>query len=294
MTLTQLTYFCTAARYLNFNQAAKSLFISQPTLSKAITALEEELGFYLFDRKGKYIYLTKYGQIYYEQIQSALDIIHTATESTRQLTQKNAGHIDIAYNPPFAQGFVPDSVSQFLASEKGLHITVQFNQASSTQIVRGILDKTYDVGFLTMIPDFPGLTFIPLMSEEMVIITPSRHPLTARKSIRLSELEVFPFVTYISEAGLRPIVDNYLNEAMIAPAISCTAPDERSIASLVASGVGIALVANVKALDDFSIHKLKICDLKCERTIYLTYDNNRYLTPAVQNYIAFIRHLVKN
>ena len=68
MTLQQLRYFCTIAMELNFHKAADIHHITQPSLSNAITKLEEELGFYLFERKGRHVELTKYGRYYSEQI----------------------------------------------------------------------------------------------------------------------------------------------------------------------------------------------------------------------------------
>lgn len=293
MTLLQLTYFCTAARDLNFNQAARELYVAQPTLSKSIASLEKELGFYLFERKGKHVELTKYGKMYYKQIQEALDIIEKTTASVKQMAQENSGHIDIAYNPPFAQGFVPDYVSQFLAQEKEHLVTVQFNQAPSSKIVDGLLNGNYDVGFCTLIPDVPELTFLPLMSEEMVAIVPPRHPLAGKKRIRLAELAPYPFIKYIPEAGLNPIVDRYLNEAFIHPETRCMAPDERSIAALVASGSGVSLVAKVPALDAFDLRQIQVYEPRCQRIIYMAYNTNRYLTPAVQRFLSFIRHKSK-
>ncbi|MCJ7836649.1 LysR family transcriptional regulator [Cuneatibacter sp. NSJ-177] len=289
MTLLQLSYFCTVAHHLNFNQAARELYVAQPTLSKSIASLEKELGFYLFERRGKHVELTKYGEMYYKQIREALDLIEKATGSVKQMAQENSGHIDIAYNPPFAQGFVPDFVSEFLAQEKEHRVTVQFNQASSSKIVTGLLNGSYDVGFCTLIPNIPELTFLPLMSEKMVVIVPSRHPLAGKRRIRLAELAPYPFIKYIPEAGLHPIVDQYLNDAFLRVETRCMAPDERSIAALVASGSGVSLVAKVPALDAFDLHQIEVTEPECRRTVYLVYHTNRYLTPAVQRFLSFIR-----
>ncbi len=290
MTLLQLNYFCAVARYLNFNEAARNLFVSQPTLSKSIAALEAELGFLLFERKGRHIELTKYGQQYYEQIAPALSTISQATRSIQEMTGVNSGHIDIAYNPPFAQGFVPDTVSQFLSQQKGRQITVQFNQASSTVIKEGLLSGKYDIGFATMPDDDPRLIFVPLMTEPMVIITPPNHPLALRSRLRLADLSDWPFLNYTKECGLRPIVDRFFRENMPhSPQILFYAPDERSIASLVAGGMGIALVAAVPALNEFQIRQIPISEPVCERIIYMVYDANRYLTPVVQHFITFVR-----
>lgn len=289
MTLLQLTNFCTIVKHMNFNKAAKELHVSQPTLSNSIASLEKELGLFLFERKGHHIELTKYGTYYYDNIHEALQKLDTATADVKKLANAVTGHIDIAYNPPFAQGFVPHHVYKFLDLEKDNKITVQFEQLSSTKIVAGIQDGRYDVGFLTMVPDIPGMTFVPLQRQEMVAIVPSTHRLAGKSSICLAELNSYFFVAYIKEAGLRRIVDNYLNQAKIVPHIVALAPDEIGIAGLVAANVGVSLVAKVPMLESANVVSLPIKDFDCFRLLYMMYDSNRYLTPAVQRLISYMK-----
>ena len=66
MTLNQMTYFCKLAELEHYSNAAKALFISQPSLSKAIAQLERELGVSLFRRKGRNVALTEVGRVFYE------------------------------------------------------------------------------------------------------------------------------------------------------------------------------------------------------------------------------------
>ena len=78
MTLNQLQYFYQAAKTQHFNHAADNLSISQPSLSRAIASLENELGVILFERMGRNVSLTKAGQIFLEQTEKILDDIAVA------------------------------------------------------------------------------------------------------------------------------------------------------------------------------------------------------------------------
>ena len=88
MELTQLRYFAEAAETENLSKAAQNLHISQPTLSKAIHKLEEELGAPLFERNGKRVILNSNGRIFFTQIRPVIDDLQTAGEHFRELSNK--------------------------------------------------------------------------------------------------------------------------------------------------------------------------------------------------------------
>ena len=85
MTLNQLNYFYQAAMLQHFNQAAEKLNISQPSLSRSITALEDELGITLFEKSGRNVILTKAGDIFLEHVTQILDDVKRAELKMHQL-----------------------------------------------------------------------------------------------------------------------------------------------------------------------------------------------------------------
>lgn len=85
MTLNQLSYFYQAATLQHFNQAAEKLNISEPSLSRSISALEDELGVILFEKKGRNVILTKAGQIFFEHTEVILNDIKRAENKMKQI-----------------------------------------------------------------------------------------------------------------------------------------------------------------------------------------------------------------
>ena len=77
MTLNQLLYFQTISKYQHFRKAAEKLNLSQPSLSRSIASLEDELGIVLFERQGRNIRLTKYGRIFLEHTDRILQEVDT-------------------------------------------------------------------------------------------------------------------------------------------------------------------------------------------------------------------------
>ena len=100
MTLNQLGYFYQAAVLQHFNQAAEKINISEPSLSRSITALENELGVTLFEKRGRNVTLTKACEIFLEHVTQILDDVTRALNKIDNAT--NGGHIDIAYVSPLA------------------------------------------------------------------------------------------------------------------------------------------------------------------------------------------------
>ena len=291
MTLQQLRYFCAIARHASYRKASEELFVSQPTLSAAISALEKELGFLLFERTGRQIGLTKYGEQYFHEVSPVLKQLERVTDRARQMASAAEGHLDLAYNPPLSKGFIPAVVRMFLDQPENRSVTVHFHQNSSRRIVEGIQSGCFDVGFCSWIPGAARVNLVPVLTQEMVGVVPPGHPLAGKAEVTLPELGRFPVVAYSPHSGLRRIVDEFWETAGVAPCIRAEVEDEDAIAALVASGFGVGLVAKMRALRFLPVRQMKIKGISCSRTLYLASSAERYLTPAAQRFLAFIREL---
>lgn len=287
MTLQQLRYFCETAKELSFRRAAKYLHIAQPSLSNAIAHLEEELGFLLFERKGRHIELTRYGKYYHQQIQPLLEQIDFITDKTRMFARGETGHIDLAYNTPFGKMLVPKMAREFLDIKENSHCRFHFHQASSPRIIEGIQRGRFDVGVCTMEPIMPGITYIPLMRQDLVGIVPRGHALSGRNEISLPELVEYPYVDYTDEAGLHSLIHMFLEREKLSPGITAKAPDEDSIAALVAEGFGVSFVASIYSLKNYDVDVIPVKGDDYYRTIYIVHSDEHYLTPAVMRFIEY-------
>ena len=287
MTLQQLRYFCTIARELNFHNAADIHHITQPSLSNAISKLEEELGFFLFERKGRHVELTKYGRYYSEQINPILEHLEFITDKAKRLADTRTGHIDLAYNVPFGRKLVPQMARGFLDEPGNSECSFHFHQASSPMIMEGLKSGRYDVGICTSEPVLPEINYIPLKRQELVAVVPKNHELAERESVTLAELLKYPYVDYADYVGLKPTIHRILEDEKLTPKIAAKAPDEESIAGLVSEGFGVSFVASVYSLKDFDVAVLKVERPDCYRIIYMTHMKDIYLTPAVMRFIRY-------
>lgn len=288
MTLNQLVYFQTIARLEHFRQAAAELNLSQPSLSRSIASLEEELNIILFERQGRNIRLTKYGRIFLEHVDKILAEVNSAETRMKQMAS-NKGHVDIAYVFPLAGYYIPHMVRQFLKQKKNADVTFSFHQLHTSALVEGLKKDRFDVIFGSYVENEPEIQFIPLIHQEMVIITPPQHTLNHKDKVVLSDLEKYPIIGYDKTSGLGRFTTRLYETHGLHPNVVCECPDEYAISALVENDFGVALVADVDAIHQRNINILSVSDHRLTHTVYLGHKKDQYMIPAVRNFIQFIR-----
>ena len=288
MTLNQITYFYEAARLQHFNQAAEKLHISEPSLSRSINALENELGVVLFERKGRNVILTKSGDIFFEHADKILKEIHLTDRKMHQLSG-SGGHIDLAYVAPLAGSYIPNICKSFLLEEKNKDVTFNFYQDVTPKNIEGLKNGSFDIIFCSFVRDEPTIKFIPIINQDMVVIMPKGHPLEALEELDATVFQEYPVLSYPSSSGLGRLTRKFYEDNNIEPNFICESPDENAIAALVGAGFGIALVADVDSIhrDDVVVRKLAK-DYWLTHTVYMAYIKGRYQMPAVKRMIDYI------
>ena len=288
MTLNQIMYFYEAARLQHFNQAAEKLHISEPSLSRSINSLEQELGVVLFERTGRNVVLTKTGDIFFEHADRILNEINVADRKMHQLAG-SGGHIDLAYVAPLAGSFIPNICRAFLLEECNKDVTFNFHQEITSKSLEGLKAGNYDIIFGSFVKDEPSIKFIPIMQQELVVIVPKGHPLEDVEEVTADVFAKYPVLGYTRKSGLGRATRDFFLQNNIEPNYICESPDENGIAALVAADFGIALVADVDSIyrKDVIIKKLS-AEHSVSHTVYMAYMKGRYQMPAVKRMIDFI------
>lgn len=288
MTLNQLKYFQKVAHLQHFRQAAEALNISQPSLSRSMALLEEELNLMLFEHQGRGIVLTKSGRIFLEHVNRILEEVHI-TEYKMKALAGSGGHIDIAYVFPLANYYIPHTVRSFLDIDKNRNVTFNFNQTHTADMIHGLKSDRHDVIFGSFVPDEPDISFVPILRQDMVVITPKGHALTHKESVSCEDLTRYPLIGYDRYSGLGGFTNQFYAEHAMKVNIVCECPDENAIAALVAEDFGIALVAHVDAVENANVDILPLSDAALSHTVYMGYIRDKYQIPAVKRFIQFVK-----
>lgn len=287
MTLNQLRYFQAVARALNFRAAAEDLYISQPSLSRSIDSLEKELGVVLFERAGRGIALTGSGRLFLEYTDRILGECDIALYKMKELST-SGGRIDIGYVFPLANYYIPHKVRSFLDIPGNEHVTFGFTQNRTSSIIRDIKNGKLDVGFCAYSENEEELEFVPILKQEMVIITSNEHPLADKQELSIKELTNYPVIGYDRISGLGGYTNRLYRNLGIKPDILCECSDENAIQALVREQFGIALVAKVDILNENYLRIHSVSDADLVHYVNIVWMKNHYLMPATRRFIDFM------
>lgn len=292
MTLNQLIYFEKVAVLENFHQASEQLFVSQPSLSRSIAALENELGVTLFKKSGRGVVLTKAGRLFLEYVTTIITDCDIASKKMKELSG-NGGKIDIGYVFPLAGHYIPHKVRKFLNEENNDHIVFNFWQNHTPAIIQKILSGELDVGFGGW-PYRDDLDVFPLLTQDMVIVTPKEHELGHIGNLPISVLGQYPVIGYDKNSWMGNHQKTFYHKYNINPNIVVECPDEYSILALVKEDFGIALVPHSDNLDNNpSIIVHPISDFILRHQVFMFWKKDAYHLPAVERFISYMKKQVE-
>lgn len=240
MELRHLRYFVAVAESLNFGRAARKLHIAQPPLSRAIGALEEELGAGLFERNTRGVRLTAVGAALLPEARRLLRDAEALREGARHLADGDIGSLGLGFISMAIFGVLPSIIRRFHGARPG--VTLDLREATTEQMPGKIKNGELDLGFMLPGPEDPAITYTPLTWEPLVAALPAQRRWPARVS--LADLAGESFLMFPREAGawLFDAVVGFCKREGFSPRIDQEAIQMQTIVSLVAAGMGVALV----------------------------------------------------
>lgn len=291
MNYKQLKYFQVLARTEHMTKSAELLFITQPTLSRAVSELEKELNIPLFEKQGRNIKLTKYGEIFLKYVDQSLSELYIGINTINNITSTEKGNIDLAFIYTAGTEFMPQLIKDFKEYKK--NITFSFKQSNTKNIISGLKKGMHDIAFCSKIDDEEDIEFIKIVKQDIVLITPKGHPLSTYKKLSIKDIKPYPFLTFNNQSGLRPFINYLFAKANIKPNIICEFEEEHTLISFVCCNFGVAIVPKIKALNLYDIEVVDIDDYGFSRYIYLAYVKNRYISPTNKIFIDYVKSYSK-
>ncbi|MED1201505.1 LysR family transcriptional regulator [Heyndrickxia acidicola] len=286
MELLQLKYFQVVARLEHMTRASEELNIAQPSLSKTISRLEEDLGVPLFDREGRQIKLNHYGKAFLRRVDRVFMEITEGKQELQSLSGLHQGTVQLAISIP---SILPELVSSFLIEHSNVYFQqlIAGNSSMASLIERGDIH----MGISSTPIEGTDIEWTPLLTEEVFLMVPNNHPLAKKKSIDLIEAKDESFISTNTGIGVRNVTDAYCREAGFIPKIAFEGDETLLIARLVQKGLGVAFVP---ALTWFisphqSVSLLRIKNPVFQRTIGIARSKRRHASYAAD---CFFQHVV--
>ena len=271
MNLSQLYYFAKLSEMQHYANAAKELYITQPSLSHAIKSLEAELGAPLFEREGRRMKLTPLGRAFAEHVKRGLREIDKGVALAQEYNGKLSGTVNIGAIYTVQGDYLPMLLRDYHAQYGQ---TVKFNlfQGFSTPLVEALERDEYDVAFTAKVPNKPELCFEHVVSQ----------------SVSLGDLRGRLVYTY--RRGT-PIGEN-VNDALEEFGVSAVQEyeDEISLGGMVQAdprAVGLATLSiGLKSFSDIVIIPIEDIPQDFHR-IYMVYKRDAFRSRAVESFIEF-------
>jgi len=215
MELRHLRYFVAVAESGSLTvAAARKLHTSQPSLSRQIRDLEDEVGAQLLTRRARGIELTPAGRAFLDHARSVLSQVETASEAARRVAHPAKPCFSMGFLTGHELTWMPEAL-QILRDELP-NIDVMISSQYSPQLANALSKGTVDAAFLRRERAMPELGFRLLVKEPLVVVLPSNHRLAALKAISPQDLVGETFMTVADTAPvLRGVIDNYLKRSGI-------------------------------------------------------------------------------
>jgi LysR family transcriptional regulator, hca operon transcriptional activator len=242
MELRHLRYFVAVAESGGLTVAAqRKLHTSQPSLSRQIRDLEEEVGAQLLTRRARGIELTRAGRAFLDHARAVLSQVEAATEAARRVAHPAKPCFTMGFLTGHEVTWMPEAL-RILRNELP-NIDVMISSQYSPLLADGLSKGKIDAAFLRRERGVPGLAFRPLIKEPLVVILPADHRLAALKSISPRDLVSETFVSVDDTAPvLRKVIDNYLKRSAINIKPTHEVDNLAMAMSLVASTGGVGLL----------------------------------------------------
>jgi LysR family hca operon transcriptional activator len=240
--LRHLRYFVAVAEAGSLTVAAEqTLHTSQPSLSRQIRDLEDEIGTRLLTRHARGVELTPAGRAFLEHARSVLSQLEAATQAARRVAHPTKPCFSIGFLTGHESAWMPEALR--ILRDELPNIDVMISSQYSPPLANALLKGTVDAAFLRREQSVPGLVFCSLVKEPLVVVLPSDHRLAARKAISPGDLVGETFVAVSHKAPvLRAIIDDYLKRSGVNIRPAHETEHVVMGVSLVASTGGVALL----------------------------------------------------
>lgn len=294
MNLSQLYYFRKLAELQHYTQAAKELFISQPTLSHAISALEEDLGTKLFEKAGRNVQLTESGQLFKEYVDQALGTLDEGIAMLKKRQGRLAGTVSFGAIATVHADFLPAAVLGY-RRKRGSLIDLRITQAQTMDLMEGVRNGDLEFALASEGHNAEDFTFTPLFNQQLVVAVTEKHPLANRSSVTMEDLREHDVYTYRAGTTIGNAIDLFLSNLGYGPRdlhLNCDSDDEIMLGSIAANEPVAALVLLTSSLALYRNLKIIPLDEPGAKDFYhigILQLADARLSPVAQDLVDFLK-----
>ncbi len=289
MELHQLRYFAAIAEGRHFTRAARQLGVAQPSVSKQIRLLEEELGATLFHRTRGNVTLTPAGEAFLPWARQILTDLDAALDEAREVGGLRRGRMNVGATPSISTAIVPTALATFHTAYPGIELRLR--EAGSRELVRQLDEGELDVALVILPVTRRSLETVSLLREELVVAMNRDHPLADRKRLAITDLRDVPIVMFREGYDLRATTLAACAEAGFEPRYAVEGGEMDGVLRLTEAGMGVAIVPSMVVSRTGPLVAARLRPT-LTRTIAFAYRRDRRVSRAARELMATVVSLI--
>ena len=285
--LKQLRAFCHAARSGSVSAAADQIFLSQPTVSLQIQALEREFDTLLFERRGPKIKLTPAGEVLFELAQplvEGMDKLHETFFS--HCGRVDQGTLDLAAGESTILYILPEPIRQFTANHPGIEIKLHNVTGRDGLAMVRADEADLAVGSMIEVPD--DITYRPFVTYRPKLITPLDHPLADKTNVSLRDIAPYGLILPPSHLSTWRTVDLVFRQHNLAYKVAMEAGGWEVIKKYVELGLGISIVTDVCLTGQEHLAAISLEQYFPKRSYGIVLRRGKFLSPQAKRFLEVL------
>lgn len=278
ITLLSLMYFQKTAELQHLTRAAEALHISQPSLSHTIKVLETELGVPLFNRSGRNIVLTRYGEILLRHTNRIREELRDAQKELSDTREAQKLTVTISL---FAASMI---IPAFLTRFKEEHPEIRFEILQQRSNPESQDQNHVDLFLSSSINPITNDHSVTLLREDLMLAMPDSDPHARKSSVNLNEFEKAGFISLEPGSSLRTITDFYCRSAGFVPHVVLESDSPMTVREFIRAGLGVSFAPRITwhGVGGNHVALIPISSPQCQRYINLSWHKGEKLSPPAK------------
>lgn len=290
MHMRNVRIFCDVAGCRSFSKAAELHGISQPAISQAVHALEEDLHTTLIDRSKRPLDLTPAGRFFLDGVREILTSLQKLEQSVQEFENRVTGQVRVSaiYSVGLLQ--MDRIAKRFRELYPQARLDVEY--VHPDEVYQHLLDESADLGVVSFPKDGGSFEAEPWKDQLISLITPANHPLAECAEIRLEELEGESYIAFTSELPIRQKMDRWLKKAGVSLKVVHEFDNIENIKRDVEIGSGVALLpleTVQRELELGLLRAVKLADVQWLRPLGIVYRRKRKLSAAARKFVELLK-----
>lgn len=291
MKIAIIRIFCRVVEEGSITKAAKTVYLSQPAITKQIHSLENYYDMKLFNRTNGKIELTKMGEIFYKYAKKILAIEQHAVANMQREQQKITDTLHIGASTTIADYVLPTIIQKFKQKYKAVNFNVIMRNTPS--IIDDLNNHVIDVGLVESTVFAPYLEKQKFFSDRLTLVVPSAHPWKHRQEIELSDIAGEKMLWRESESGTRLFIESILSKKNILQTMGemIEFSSVQAIKNAIEAGLGISILSELaiqKELQYNTLHQVTIQDIHMTRDFLIVQKKGHHSKEISQHFEQFL------